>query len=211
VDDEDDVASTNTIKTEMQDMRLRQLGQIVEELHSLPEGPAGSSAFEKWVLNTSRYLFARGLDNIQLHPNPSAIQQRDIIGTVANGTGFWRRLERYDVKQFIIEAKNYRELGHDEFRQAWGYLSGPYGNLLMIVTRSPEEGITEKERSLVKEGYDRHKKMVLIMPAKLLQRALSKMRSGNEKRDDYTQDLLSKRLDTFERAYTDLRITRKSK
>lgn len=211
VDDEDDLVSTTLIKTEMQDMRLRQLGQIVEELHSLPEGPTGAGAFEKWVLNTTRYLFAKGLDNIQLHPNPGAIQQRDIIGTVVGDSGFWRRLDRYGVKQFIIEAKNYQELDQDEFRQAWGYLSGPYGSLLMIVTRSKEDGVTERERALIKEGYDRHEKMVLLMPAKLLQRALSKMRSGSEKREDYTQDLLNKRLDLFERSYTDLRITRKTK
>jgi hypothetical protein len=40
------------------------------------------------------------------------------------------------------------------------------------------------------------------MPARLLQRALSKMRSGNEQRDDYIEDLLKKRMDTFERRYT---------
>ena len=106
-------------------------------------------------------------------------------------SGFWRRVDRYEATQFIIEAKNFREMEADVFRQAWGYLSPPYGRCLIIVTRADEEGLTERERALVKEGFDGSpRKLVILMPARLLQRALSKMRSGNEQRDDYIEDSL---------------------
>lgn len=202
VDDEDDVALADAGKKEMTDLRLRQLGVIVEELHGIQEGLPGAHAFEEWVYSAARYLFPGGLSNIQWKPNSGQVQQRDVVGTLIGDKGFWRRIGRYDVSQFVIEAKNFREIDADGFRQAWGYLNGPYGRCIMIVTRSGEDSISEHERALVKEGYDGDvSRMVILMPAKLLQRALSKMRSGGEKRDDYTMDLLNKRLDLFERSY----------
>jgi len=203
VDDEDDVALSASGKKVMTDMRLRQLGRIVEELHKIPEGKTGAHPFEAWVHDAARYLFAEGLENIQWKPNPGQLQQRDIVGTLKGTSGFWRRVDRYEATQFIIEAKNFREMDADVFRQAWGYLNPPYGRCLMIVTRADEEGLTERERALVKEGFDGSpRKLLILMPARLLQRALSKMRSGNEQRDDYIEDLLKKRMDTFERRYT---------
>lgn len=181
-------------------MRLRKLGTIIGELGMIPEGVRGAVAFEKWVFDAVRYLFAKGLTNIQWKPNPGQVQQRDIVGTVVEHK-FWRRIARYDVRQFIIEVKNFREIGADEFRQAWGYLNGPYGRCLMIVTRSDaDDAATEHERALIKEGYDQDvHKMVILMPARLLARALRKMQGRNEGRDDYIDTVLMKRLDVFER------------
>lgn len=92
-------------------------------------------------------------------------------------------------------------MGADEFRQAWGYLNGPYGRCLMMVTRADEDSAaTEHERALIKEGYDQDvSKMVILMPARLLARALRKMQGRNEGRDDYIDNILMKRLDVFER------------
>jgi energy-coupling factor transporter ATP-binding protein EcfA2 len=211
VDDEEDVTFSDAGKREVRDMRLRHLGRIVEELRSIPEGHAGAHAFEEWVFNTVRYLFSPGLDNVQWKPNPGDVQQRDIVGTVNGTRGFWARVARYDVSQFIIEVKNFQETDAAVFRQAWGYLKGPYGRCMMIVTRSEGDGITEKERLLVKEGYDSDPhKLVLLMPAHHLERALRKMRSNNEERAAYTERLLAKRLDTFERSYISHRASRHS-
>jgi hypothetical protein len=200
VDDEDDITATGSAKEAVADMRLRKLGTIIGELGMIPEGPRGAVAFEKWVFDAVRYLFAKGLTNIQWRPNPAQVQQRDIVGTVEEYK-FWKRVTKYDVSQFIIEVKNFSEIGPDEFRQAWGYLNGPYGRCLMMVTRAEEDSIaTEHERALVKEGYDQDvHKMVILMPARLLARALRKMQRKNEDRDDYIDGVLMKRLDIFER------------
>jgi hypothetical protein len=203
VDDEDDVAVAKSAKIEVTDMRLRKLGTVIAELGTIPEGTVGAQAFEKWVYDAARYLFVMGLDNITWKPNPDQVQQRDVVGTVKDSGAFWKRLAKYyDVSQFVIEAKNFREVKAPEFRQAWGYLKGPYGRCLLMVTRSDEEGITEHERALVKEGYDSDPhKLVIVIPAKLFQRALRKMQNRNEKRDDYIDELLKKRMDIFEREY----------
>ncbi|WP_148712937.1 hypothetical protein [Corallococcus sp. AB030] len=210
VDDEDDVAITKTAKDDMQELRLRKLGRVVEDLQKIPEGHAGAHAFEEWVLTTARYLFSKGLDNVQRNPNSDALQRRDIVGTNRGEFGFWKRLERtYGVSQFIIECKNYDPVSQDEFRQAWGYLKGPYGRLLMMVTRSNGEALSESERGLVMEGYqDNPSKMIFVMPAFLLARAISKMRSGKEGRDDWVDKQLCDRLDVFERVYVSLRSRR---
>lgn len=213
VDDEDDVSKGSSAKTEVQDLRLRKLGRIVEELHKIPEGRNGAHAFEEWVLTTSKYLFSTGLDNIQWHPNPGSTQQRDIVGTNRGTPGFWRRLEQnYDVSQFVIECKNFSGITHEGFRQAWGYMRAPYGRCLMVVTRAQSDKITEAERALVYEGWtDDTRKLVFLVPAVLLQRALRKMRSAQEGRDDYIKDLLSKRLDTFERSYVSQKSARRAR
>ena len=211
VDDEDDVTLTQPAKKMVTDMRLRRLGRIVEELRKIPEGKTGAHEFEEWVYSAARYLFSEGLDNIQWKPNPGQLQQRDIVGALKGRSGFWHRIERYDVSQFIIEVKNFKELDADAFRQAWGYLNPPYGRCLMIVTRADGDSLTERERALVKEGFDGDpRKLVISMPAMLLQRALSKMRSGNERRDDYTEKLLKKRIDKFERVYVAQKAARSS-
>jgi energy-coupling factor transporter ATP-binding protein EcfA2 len=120
---------------------------------------------------------------------------------------------KYDVRQFIIEAKNFEIVDATEFRQAWGYLKGPYGRCLMMVTRSQQDhGVTERERDLIKEGYDFYpNKLVVLMPARVLSRALQKMRSKKENRDDYIIDMLEKRLDAYERDYVHLKTTRSKK
>ena len=211
VDDEDDVALAPPGKKTVVDMRLRRLGRIVEELHKIPTGKEGAHAFEEWVFGATRYLFSTGLDNIQWKPNPGLLQQRDIVGALKTAGGFWHRVERYDGSQFVIEVKNFAEMDAEVFRQAWGYLNPPYGRCLMIVTRAEGEALTERERVLVKEGFDGGvRKLVLLMPAVLLQRALSKMRSGSERRDDYTDKMLKKRLDRFERVYVAQKAARRS-
>ena len=203
VDDEEDAVLTKQATEQVADMRLRKLGTVIAELGTIEEGPRGAHDFERWVYTTVKYLFSKGLDNIQHKPNPDLVQQRDIVGTVKETSEFWKRVGKYNVSQFIIEAKNFIEMSRDEFRQCWGYLTGPYGRCMMVVTRADADApVTEHERALIKEGYDTNGgKLVLLMPAKLLQRGLRKMNKRNETRDDYIENILSKRMDLFEREY----------
>lgn len=202
VDDEEDVTLGRAGKTEMVEMRLRQLGRIIEELHRIPTGQAGGHAFEEWTLSASKYLFSLGLDNISWRQNLGQSHRRDIAGVVKGQSSFWKKLQNYDVQQVLILAENEEETTEDVFRHAWNCLKPPFGRCLIVVTRSREEKISESERSLVKRGYDgQPRRLIVLVPAMLLERALRKMRGSNEKRDDYTVDLLNKRLEVFERSY----------
>ncbi len=190
--------STDQIK----ELRTRKLGTIISELGKIPRGSEAADDFEKWVFSATSYLFAKGLDNISRRPNPGQLQRRDIVGTVnVEGGKFWRRIAKYDVKQLIIEAKNYDDVKQDEFRQCWGYLNAAYGQLMIMVTRSTRVELTEQERALVQEGYNQSpRKLVLLVSAEKLHHTLGKMRKA-ENRDDYTDSLLCKVLDSYEREH----------
>jgi hypothetical protein len=196
---------------EPNEIRSKRFGQILEELPSLPMGSEGSTMFEKWVLRAAIILFSGKLSNFQARPNSDGIQRRDIVATNMAERGFWKRIrEDYRSRQVIFEVKNYIELTEDDFRQALSYSSRDYGNFAIIVTRADEnEGISEKEKSWIKEMYDQHQKLILTLPASLLKRCLSKLRNPNKKHD-YTEDALGKRMDMFVRSYMSNRHQRRS-
>ena len=121
--------------------------------------------------------------------------------------GFWKRiLDDYHCRQVIFEAKNFDEIGPDEFRQLTSYLTGEYGNFGVIVTRTANEALTDVERGWVKEAYHTHKKLIMLLPAAMLARAVGKVRSP--KRHDYADNMLQKRMDTFVRSYISLKHQR---
>ncbi len=187
---------------EPKEIRSKRLGQIVEELPSLPLGPEGSNEFEKWVHRALSILFGGKLSNFQLKPNQGAIQRRDIVATNMAERGFWRRiLEDYKARQVVFEVKNYQELNEDDFRQALSYSGRDYGKFVMFITRAEGEAVSEKEKGWIRELYNHSGVLALIVPASLLRRCLSKLRAPKH---DYTEDALSKRMDTFVRSYLSL-------
>jgi hypothetical protein len=73
------------------DLRLQRLGRMPEELGGIPLGHAGSGKFEGWVLRAVRLLLSGQLIDIDLKPNPaSAMSQRDVVGTNATISSFWK-------------------------------------------------------------------------------------------------------------------------
>jgi hypothetical protein len=119
-------------------------------------------------------------------------------------TDFWKRvLTDYSSRQVVIEAKNYAQLEPDDYRQILSYTSGEYGRFGMIISRGEGDGLTEHERTWVREMYHEHKRIIFIVPAKTIVRCIKKMRSRG--RQDYVENLLSKMLDTYSRSYLPLR------
>jgi hypothetical protein len=193
---------------DLSDVRTQRLGAIVEDLSHLDTGHEGHVAFEKWVLQAAKILFPPAISNLQLKANPSATQQRDVVGTIMAQSGFWRRIrEDYSTRQIIFECKNYEEMEPDDFRQVLSYLSGEYGRMAVVVTRTKSEVPSPRERAWVKTMWSEHNKMILILPAEILGRCLRKLRNPN--RRDYTEDTLSKRMDTFVRSYLNTPSARK--
>lgn len=195
------------VNPEISNIRTRRLGQLVTELPNCPEGQDGANEYEKWVLTACQILFAGDLANFALHPTPDGIQRRDVIATNQAERGFWKRvLDDYKCRQVVFEAKNFADLSLDDFRQALSYTGNQYGNLVFIVNRVDNEKMDDKVRAWVKEMWDQKRTMVMTLPTAMLTRCLKKVRSPN--RRNYVDEVLSRRLDTFERSYLSLRHAR---
>jgi len=195
--------------TEIGDLRIRQLGQVVEQLPRLEIGHDGSREFEQWVFKATKILFAGRLTNFELKPNPSdAAQQRDLVATNLATDGFWKRiLDDYQARQVVFEVKNYESLKPEDFRQVLSYSSGEYGRFAIIVTRSASEGISEAEKTWVQTMFHEHGRLILILPAVILSRCISKLRTA--RKHDYTEDVLNKRMDSFVRSHLSLKHSHK--
>lgn len=91
-----------------------------------------------------------------------------------------------------------------------GYLHDKYGSLGFIVTRGTDENLhKEHEIDWMREMYFTHKVLIVKLPAKFLTRVLSKLRSPEKY--DTVDRLLNALLDTYERNYLSLKVTRKSR
>jgi hypothetical protein len=185
---------------ELGGMRTALLGEIHGALPRLPVGTEGYRQFEEWVFRTIKVLFAGRLANPQLKPNPGAVQQRDVVATNTAAQGFWKRIwGDYHSRQVVFEVKNYEELGPDDFRQLSSYLTGEYGNFGIIVSRAKGENPTESERAWIRTMWAEHRQIIMIVPAVIFARCVSKLRSP--RRYDYTEDTLNKRMDQLVRSY----------
>ena len=182
-------------------IRHARIGKIITELSAINIGAAGASEFERWCLEACRISFAGRLDNLELHPNKSTTNLRDIVGTNSENSLFWRRVRNdYGTRQVIFEVKNYDELSQEDYRQVLSYLSGQYGNLAFIITRSDTHDL-ERDRELAwfKSMYNDHKKMIVKLTGKYLSHLLGKQR--NPQKHDAADHALSALLDTYERLY----------
>ena len=186
-----------------QDLRLKQLGQLVTELPALALGRSGSRAFEEWVFRSVQILFAGSLKNPELKPNSGAVQQRDIVATNMATSGFWKRvLDDYQARQVIFEVKNTEELRPEDFRQVLSYAGKGYGRFALVVSRSSREAVSENEKAWLREMWHQHNLLILTLPAMKVVQFLRKI--SNAGRFDYTDAGLNKRLDVFSRSYLSL-------
>lgn len=194
-------------KNELGDIRLKRLGSTIGELPNIPLGHEGSETFPSWVLKSIRILFAGKLSNIQMKPNEGGIQRRDIVATNLNKSIFWSRiLTDFQSRQIIFEVKNYEVLKPEDFQQVLSYSTGEageYGRFIMVVSRNPNENPSSIEIGWIKSLWYEHNRRVMILPAQVIARCLSKMRS--QRKFDYTDDYLSKTMDTYARSYLNLK------
>jgi hypothetical protein len=167
-----------TIHSQSAEQRATRLGQIISELNMIPQGIEGADRFEEWCKQAIEIAFAQELTNIQLHPNKSAVQRRDIVATNQGTKGFWKRIRNdYETRQVIFEVKNFESIGIDEYRQMNSYLSREYGKLGFIICRDKQSGL-EKGRELeaFREFYLQGK-VIIKITASALTSILSKLRS----------------------------------
>ena len=192
-------------------IRAQKIGALIAEIGNIEEGKEQASDFEQWALTAIQTVFAGHLSNVEIKPNGSGVQRRDIVGTNLNKTDAWLRINKdYEVRQVVFEAKNYKEIGADEYRQLSTYLHGQYGNLGFIVTRDDDDNPwAGRELDWVKEIYTTQKKLIIRLSYKFLTKLLGKLR--NIEKHDVVDHALSALLDNYERRYLSLQSTRTKK
>jgi hypothetical protein len=189
------------ISSESANQRNQRIEALLQEVSEIKEGPEGAYNFESWCLKSLKIIFAGTLCNIESHPNKNGLQQRDIVGTNLEEGKFWKRvLKDYKARQVIFEVKNYKDIGATEYRQINSYLSNDYGSLGFIVTRDfNNDLIKEKELNWARELYHEHKKVVIKLSVKFIEKHLRKIRSPQK--HDALEKELNSLLDTYIRQY----------
>lgn len=183
------------------ELRKAKLGKMIGEHDRMPTGVENAADFEDWCLRAIRVIFAAQLTNIELHPNGTSIQRRDVVATNQARGEFWKRvLNDYQTRQVIFEVKNYTEIGPDEYRQMLSYLTGEYGRAGFIITRDDTENLlADRELAWMREIYLKHQKLVVKLTGRFLTRILSKMRSVQ--RHDEADVQLNRLVDQYTRNY----------
>jgi hypothetical protein len=118
------------------------------------------------------------------------------------------RIEKdYQVRHAVFDAKNFKTVGRDEYRQMSTYLNGPYGRLGFLVTRDDDESLrVGAELDWVREIYQQEKKLIVRLSYKFFTRLLGKLR--NPEKHDAVDGALSAILDTYERQYLSIPSSR---
>lgn len=119
-------------------------------------------------------------------------------------------LQDYKVRNVVFDAKNFQELGGDEYRQLQSYLCGSYGKLGFIINRDGDETLSSgKDLDWTKEMHTSHGALVIKLPAKFLCKLLHKLRSP-EKHDAIDRQMWNL-LSTYETNYLGLKSSRSRK
>ncbi|MCF7482585.1 ATP-binding protein [Vibrio sp. J1-1] len=197
INDEYDIEVTSI----SDDQRKQRIGALLEEVKNIPEGKSGAYDFESWVLKALKIVFAGSLTNIEAHPNKNALQQRDMVATNLGESAFWMRvLQDYKSRQVIFEVKNYRELGAAEYRQVNSYLANDYGNIAFIICRDFDSNLSKgRELNWTKELFSEHRKIVIKLSFKFLEKHLRKARSPQK--HNAADKELNSLLDMYIRQY----------
>jgi hypothetical protein len=193
------------ISSKTPEIRKHRIGQIIATLQKIPKGQDGAGLFEDWCQQAISILFAAGLRNIELKPNGSATQRRDLVARNNGSTDTWRRiLDDYRVRQVMFEIKNYEQLGPTEYRQIKSYLVRDYGSLAFVITREEDESLRkDKDLAWVREIYFEHRKLIVKLTGRWLANYLSKAR--NPQKHDAADLALGGLLDRYVRNYLSLR------
>ncbi|WP_376715432.1 P-loop ATPase, Sll1717 family [Pantoea agglomerans] len=212
-DDAQEINDEYEIKvvSEGSEVRNVRIGQIVSNLNHIQLGKDGDVEFELWCLDSLRIIFAAHLMDIKHHPNGAAVQRRDIIGTNRGKSDFWGRvLNDYKSRHIVFDAKNYSDIGPNEYRQLQSYLTGLYGKIGFIINRDDSEVLfAGKELDWTKEMYHSHQVVIIKLPAKYIAKLLQKLRSPE--RHDVIDEQMGKLLNLYETSYLSIKSSRASK
>lgn len=189
------------VSSETPAIRIKKIEELMSELDNIEKGSKGSKEFELWCVRALRICFAKGLENIELHPNRQATQRRDIVATNLSNGDAWKRIyEDYKSRQVLFEVKNTENLRSEDYQQVVSYLSGPYGKLGFIITREQNiELYKGKDVEWVRNIYANNKKLVIKLTGNFLRKLLHKLRKPQK--HDAVNNSINSLLDTYTRLY----------
>ena len=190
------------VESVSQEQRNRKIGQLISRLQGIQPGNEDAGEFAQWCLDAIRICFAGDLRNIEHHQGRCSGDRRDVIANNVADNGFWREvLNKHSARQVIFAVKNYEHLTAEDYKELSACLTGNYGKLGFVITRS-ENKEPDKERDLqwIREIYKNNdNRLIIVLSYKWLTAFLEKVR--NPQKHDAIDKALRKVLRSYERIY----------
>ena len=189
------------VSSETPAVRDQKIKGLLDELVTIPPGDEGATRFENWCHTAIRICFAKGLRNVELKPNKNAKSRRDIVATNLGEADVWRRIyEDFGSRQITFEVKNVTDLTSADYQQVQSYLTGQYGRVAFIVTRSDSVDLyRNRDVEWVRELYATHNVLIIKLTGQFLGQQLGKLR--NPQKHDAVDTSVHRLLDTYTRLY----------
>ena len=189
------------VSSETPEIRNSKIQDLLDGLLAIPLGNSGATEFESWCHRAIRICFAKGLRNVELKPNKMAKSRRDVVATNLGEGDAWRRIyEDYGTRQVTFEIKNVEELTSSDYQQIQSYLTGDYGRLGFVVSRSESVDLYKnKDVEWIRELYATHKVLIIKLTGKFLGGQLEKLRKPQK--HDAVDNSIHSLLDTYARLY----------
>jgi hypothetical protein len=189
------------VSSETPDIRKGRINSLVAQLDAIPEGADGDQDFEAWCHKAIRICFAKGLRNVELKPNRTARQRRDVVATNLGRDDAWERIrDDYGTRQVTFEVKNYKGVTAEDYQQIQSYLHGEYGRLAFLVTRDESVDLyAQRDAQWVRDIYMQKQILIVKLTGSYLRRLLRKL--SNPSKHDDVNDAIHKLLDVYTRLY----------
>jgi hypothetical protein len=180
---------------EVTDMRVKRLGQIVEELPRLQRGgSADLQRFFDWCIRALRLLFAGELASLETLPGGQP-EAPDIAASNVATKGFWQYIrEAFGARRLIVGVHAAPELEMRLLHRLLEKADAVGSRKFVCVTYLPEgEGIDPDSRAVVRAAKTDYGCVLMPIPATVLARCMAKQRSGS--REDYAQRQMERRFE----------------
>jgi hypothetical protein len=163
----------------------KRLGELYDNLKTLPVGRATAAAFETLVGDVIKLCLFRALNNVQEQVREiDNTTRRDWIASNRAHSGFWAVMrQRYDATQVVFECKNYGDLESSDFQQASYYINDVVGRLVIVAFRGEHK---KHHLSHVKRIHTQTRGLVLLLNEKDLAVFIRQSMNGKV-RDDHLQ------------------------
>ena len=189
-----------SIESQSGEQRKKILGQLMNELNSIPEGANGAAAFEAWCKRAMEISFSKSLTSFELNAGTSARAPKYIVAS-NQGSGIWEKLKsRYESNKILFQIINHSQIGTEDYSVACQALGGEFGSIAFLVCRDAEYGL---RKGVELETFRKHQEQGLTLvkfPAQQLVTILSKLR--NPEKIDAGALAVDRLVDTHERIYT---------
>lgn len=177
---------------------MNQVNKFIQQLDACPLGTSGWSQFENLCIEILKFLFVPPLNEPKIQPRTysgtnrmdAIFPNRNITASDDVTTKNWYHLfSELNARLILFEFKNYdvTEIGQDEVNQTRNYLTGPMGNLaIMVCSKLPNESAHRQRNTIFSTA---EKKVILFITKDHLKEMLA-MKDRGEQPSDLIVDLI---------------------